>query len=179
MTTTAKKHCTEKKLAKVWLMSMAVLFGLNIVPSDSRNQTLAAEQGFNQPILALPATGTNLATSVSGVAPLEIRTSASGGYHYLVKLVNRATNNVAGSYFIRSGESISVEVPVGSYEIRYASGKNWYGPTYLFGPDTLYSKADSIFDFTFNGYQYSGYSVELIMQPNGNLSTSRLNPAQW
>jgi len=35
------------------------------------------------------------------------------------------------------------------------------------------------FDFTYDGYQYSGYTVELIMQQNGNLRTSGLNANQW
>jgi hypothetical protein len=50
---------------------------------------------------------------------------------------------------------------------------------YLFGTETTYSKADSTFDFTFDGYQYSGYTVELIMQRNGNLRTSGIQPSQW
>lgn len=136
-------------------------------------------QIFNQPVQALPQTGANNASFSRGVAPLNIKTSSAGGYHYFVKLVDLATNQELGSYFIRSGGVIDINVPIGIYEIRYATGKQWYGTSYLFGPETVYSKADSTFTFSFDGHQYSGYTVELIMQQNGNLRTSGIEPSQW
>ena len=90
-----------------------------------------------------------------------------------------ATNQELASYFIRSGGVVDIDVPVGTYEIKYATGRQWYGTSYLFGPETVYSKADSTFTFSFDGYQYSGYTVELIMQQNGNLRTSGIEPNQW
>ena len=36
---------------------------------------------------------------------------------------------------------LELKVPLGTFEIRYASGKQWYGYNYLFGDDTSYSKA--------------------------------------
>lgn len=134
---------------------------------------------FSEPAQALPPTGANNASFTNGVAPLNIKTSSAGGYHYFVKIVNTVSRQELGSYFIRSGGVLDVDVPVGSYEIRYATGKTWYGASYLFGPETSYSKADSVFNFSFDGYQYSGYTVELIMQQNGNLQTSGLQPSQW
>lgn len=134
---------------------------------------------FDQPEQALPTTGSNNASTNKGVAPLRIKTSSAGGYHYFVKIVNTANNSPLGSYFIRSGGVLNINVPLGTYEIRYASGRKWYGTDYLFGPETTYNKADSLFTFSFNGYQYSGYTVELIMQQNGNLSTSGIAPNQW
>jgi len=137
------------------------------------------EPEFSQPAQVLPQTGAGSKSFNNAVAPLEIKTSRNGGYHYFVKIVDAYTDRELGRFFIRSGETLDIEVPLGSYEIRYASGKTWYGVEYLFGPDTTYSKADSVFHFTYNGYQYSGYTVELIMQQHGNLSTSRLNASQW
>jgi hypothetical protein len=134
---------------------------------------------FTQPAQALPQTGANNASFGSGVAPLNIKTSSAGGYHYFVKIVNVSSGQELGSYFIRSGETLDINVPIGTYEIRYATGKIWYGPAYLFGPETSYSKADSLFTFNFDGYQYKGYTVELIMQSNGNLRTSGIEPSQW
>jgi len=134
---------------------------------------------FNQPAQALPLTGANNASFGYGVAPLNIKTSSAGGYHYFLKIVNVANRQELGSYFIRSGETLDIDVPIGTYEIRYATGKTWYGPSYLFGPETSYNKADSVFTFSFNGHQYNGYTVELIMQQNGNLRTSGIEPSQW
>ncbi len=133
---------------------------------------------FNQPAQPLPQTGDNTASFTNGVAPLSIKTSPNGGYHYFVKVINTANHRELGSYFIRSGGVLEIEVPVGTYEIRYASGKQWYGTGYLLGPETTYSKADRNFTFGFDGYQYNGYSIELIMQQNGNLRTSGIHPRQ-
>ena len=138
-----------------------------------------AKPAFSQPVLPLPQTGDNTASFSNGVAPLTIRTSQNSGNHYFVKISNTATRQELGSYFIRSGGVLEIKVPVGSYEIKYASGKQWYGTGYLFGPETAYSKADSIFNFGFDGYQYSGYTIELIMQRHGNLRTSGIQANQW
>ena len=134
---------------------------------------------FSQPTQPLPQTGDNTASFGNGVAPLSIKTSPNGGYHYFVKIVDVVNHRELGSYFIRSGGILEIKVPVGTYEIRYASGKQWYGTGYLFGPETAYSKAESLFTFSFDGYQYSGYTIELIMQRNGNLRTSGIQPSQW
>lgn len=134
---------------------------------------------FSQPPQQLPQTGDNTASFINGVAPLTIKTSPSGGHHYFVKIVNSTNHQELGSYFIRSGETLKIKVPIGTYEIKYSSGKQWYGTGYLFGPETKYSKADSLFSFNFDGYQYSGYTIELIMQRNGNLRTSGIQPNQW
>lgn len=147
-------------------------------PSANASQAKPAPV-FTQPVQALPQTGANNATFGKGVAPLSIKTSAAGGYHYFVKIVNTATGKELGSYFIRSGGVLDINVPIGTYEIRYATGKQWYGASYLFGPETVYSKADSTFEFSFDGRQYSGYTIELIMQQNGNLRTSGIAPSQW
>ena len=74
---------------------------------------------------------------------------------------------------------LEVNLPVGSYTIKYASGQDWYGPEYLFGKDTSYSKADQVFSFQFDGYQYNGYTVELIKQVNGNLQTNSIGQDQF
>ncbi|MEI6334649.1 MAG: J domain-containing protein [Methylococcaceae bacterium] len=150
--------------------------------SDSSSVTATNQKPvpiFNQPEQPLPQSGANNANFRDGVAPLKIRTSSSGGHHYFIKIVNLSNGQPIGAYFIRSGETIDIKIPLGTYEIRYASGTTWYGLDYLFGPDTTYSKADSTFNFSFDGHQYSGYTIELIMQQNGNLRTSIIKANQW
>lgn len=154
----------------------------NLIAGVKRVATATIQQPipvFNQPEQPLPQSGANNANFRDGVAPLKIRTSSAGGHHYFVKIVNLLNSQPIGAYFIHSGETIDIKVPLGTYEIRYASGTKWYGLDYLFGSDTTYNKADSTFDFSFDGYQYSGYTIELIMQQNGNLSTSGIKPNQW
>lgn len=114
--------------------------------------------------------------SSQAVAPLGIRTSP--GHDYFVKLVN-SRGATEMSFFVRGGQEFETKAPLGTYELRYASGKVWYGTQYLFGPDTVYSKADSVFHFTSDGLGYNGYTVELIMQNSGNLRTSRMSPSNF
>ncbi|MCB9981168.1 MAG: hypothetical protein H6860_02070 [Rhodospirillales bacterium] len=113
----------------------------------------------------------------SGVAPLEIKTGA--GNNYYIKIVNVANNQVALTAYIVGGRPFEVLMPLGTYEIRYAAGNTWYGTQHYFGPDTAFSKANEVFHFTFDGYQYSGYTVELILQAYGNLRTVHIDEAEF
>lgn len=116
-------------------------------------------------------------TSKQRIAPLEIETAY--GTNYFVKIVNSTNQHTALTIFVRGGNTVSIEVPLGTYEIKYAAGEKWYGETYLFGPKTAYSKADKLFAFKDDGYQVSGYMIKLFNVSNGNLSTSQINAAQF
>lgn len=145
------------------------------LPPTSNTPPAAA---FTQPAQPLPMHGTGTKMMSYGEAPLEIKTS-NDGTHHVVRIMQLPQRTLAGEYFVRSGMPLSIEVPLGTYELRYASGRTWYGWDHLFGPQTRYSKADTPFTFTNDGYQVSGYTVELIMQSGGNLSTSGLAASQW
>lgn len=108
------------------------------------------------------------------VAPLEILTRAGSG-HYYVKLGDWHNKRDIMTVFVREGQRASVKVPLGSYEIRYAVGKNWFGPKFLFGPDTICSRAKEQFNFRRQGDRIRGYTVELFLQPQGNLKTQRMS----
>ena len=56
-------------------------------------------------------------------------------YHYLVKLFDVGTGKMISSVFVRHGTTKSIDVPLGTYEARYAfgtgwseSGKEWWRP---------------------------------------------------
>lgn len=133
---------------------------------------------FDHPSLLVPASGTiRRHTTVYGIAPLEIKTSS--GSNYLVKLEDISTGINILDVFIRGGSTVNIEVPLGTYRLKYAAGQTWYGYKYYFGPSTSYSKADSTFRFYDDGYQVSGYTVTLYQVLDGNLSTSRLSPSQF
>ena len=102
----------------------------------------------------------------------------TSGYDYYVKIVAPPSKEIMTIY-IRGGEYIDTLVPLGAFEIRYAAGHKWYGQTLLFGEETAYSKADRLFQFRFDGQQYTGYTVELIMQSNGNLPVSAISAKEF
>ncbi|TWU27546.1 hypothetical protein [Bythopirellula polymerisocia] len=126
--------------------------------------------------LALPLTGIIWGDNSfrrSAVAPLKITTSR--GANYYVKLVGLQSKQVVATFFIRGGEMLEIEVPLGTFEIRYAMGDQWYGTSDYFGSGTSYSRADAVFEFTKESNHYSGYEIELILQSNGNLETESIS----
>lgn len=103
-------------------------------------------------------------------SPLRIQAPTYGGDDYFVKLVNRKGGQNVG-IFVRAGTTVEVDIPDGTYSVRYATGKQWYGTRLLFGINASYSRASQ--DFTFkNG---SGYTITLQKVANGNLHTTAMS----
>jgi hypothetical protein len=111
------------------------------------------------------------------IAPLEIRTSS--GSDYFIKLCDLADNQEELAMYVEGGRTFTTDVPLGTYKLRYAAGNVWYGEHYRFGPDTVYYEADKHFTFYRQGNSVNGYTIELILQVDGNLRTRRLDPAQF
>jgi hypothetical protein len=82
------------------------------------------------------------------------------------------------SFFVEGGSALDADVPLGTFIIKYATGKTWCGDRELFGPDTVTSRADETFTFehraTGDGYTTTHWTVELVLQRHGNLRTSRI-----
>lgn len=149
-------------------------------PPSSRSATYSPPRStFNQPAQALPYNGWVQRYHTSeAIAPLQIVTRSADS-HYFVKIVDFYTERLVATVFVRGGYRAELDVPLGSYKLKYATGSTWYGTQYLFGPTTSYSQADERFDFRVSGSQVSGYTVELYMQRNGNLETSRISAADF
>ncbi len=139
------------------------------------------ENVFNKQPSPLPVNGyVRNYTSREALAPLEIHVPRFSN-HYFVKLENYYSGSIDFIIFIRGGQFVEVEVPLGTYIIKYATGKDWYGVVDLFGPGdmTRKYKAEDIFVFKEEYYQYTGYTIELIEQVGGNLRTSQLSDSDW
>lgn len=144
------------------------------------NLPLTPESEFVAEIIPpepLPLTGDTDTPDLQGVAPLEIKVSQ--GNNYLVKVEDAYNHAPLASFFIRSGETLNTKVPLGNYIIKYAYGEQWYGLEKLFGSQTGYAKAEDILNFSFTGDGYSGHTIELILQANGNLETSHIAPNEF
>lgn len=138
----------------------------------------ATRSSFNQPALALPASGSlHRYINARGVAPFQIKTSDNT--NFLVRLANVTTGEKVMDVFVRGGNTVEVSVPLGTYVVKYASGKTWYGYPYLFGPQTQYNKAETTFRFHYEGQRVVGYTVTLYQVVNGNMETSRLPASQF
>jgi hypothetical protein len=84
-------------------------------------------------------------TDQPGRAPLKVQTEA--GSNFLLKLVDPQTRKDVMRMFIVGGQEANFWIPVGEYELVYASGQHWYGDELLFGPETEYAKADALTRF--------------------------------
>lgn len=136
------------------------------------------QPSFQHPQLAIPYSGSvRRFTTDEPLAPFEIK--AAQGSHYLLKLVDAYTKVPVLTVFVQSGSMVKVEVPLGTYEVRYASGDAWYGYEHLFGPSTSYSKADKTFTFEVDGNQISGFTITLYKVAHGNLHTSGIRPTEF
>lgn len=136
---------------------------------------------FNEPMYALPTTGRmHIARRRAHdiTAPLKIL-SFSGSSNYYVKLIDWTTHTPVVFFFIRSGEILSGEVPLGEYELHYAAGNKWYGEEYLFGRETVYSRADAHFVFDRETGKIAGYTIQLRKQIGGNLKEIPLKPSEF
>lgn len=111
-------------------------------------------------------------TAAERIAPLEIR--GTQGSHYLIKLVDANTHAPVLTVFVRSGTTVKIDVPLGTYEVKSASGDTWYGEKHLFGPKTAYSRADKIFEFNVVEDKVHGYTFTLYKVPHGNLNFSTI-----
>ena len=119
-----------------------------------------------------------LFTNAEQIAPFRIVTP-SGAESYYVKLVDAFSGALVMTFFVYGGQSFETEVPLGTYRVKYATGSTWSGEDHLFGPDTRYSEADKTFEFSVQGNQISGYTVELIRQRGGNLHTKSISANQF
>jgi len=148
------------------------------VVSSAADIEIAVQKLISGSADALPATGVmSKSFSTSGVAPLEIKTTA--GTNYFVKILDWNTKTEIMTAFIRGGVPFETKLPVGTYELRYASGHDWYGAALDFGEGAVYARCDDIFEFNKTDRGYSGYTVELILQDNGNLQTDPISQDEF
>lgn len=177
-------------ISKIFWISLIGVVGLSIYNAGTGSQkppksAVAALAPQPSPAPSLPpavAQAPGIMWNTTGrplEAPLRIETSS--GADYYVKLINTSTGAAEIAIYIKGGLPLDVEIPLGSYRFRYASGETWRGETHLFGPKNLtsYNEAGDSFDFVVQDGYINGYTVELIRQVGGNLSTRQIDPSQF
>ncbi|HEX9853476.1 MAG TPA: hypothetical protein VGA68_10700, partial [Woeseiaceae bacterium] len=131
--------------------------------------------------LPLPPNGKRfMYAHVVRIAPLQVVTRDTSN-HFFVKLEDWDTGTPIMGIFVRGGQSIETKVPLGSFRLKYATGTQWFGDANedLFGAETGTFQADKRFDFYQTDNRISGYTVELYLQPHGNLHTAHINRQDW
>jgi hypothetical protein len=129
--------------------------------------------------ISRPRTGIyrNYDLSSNLAAPFEIRTAV--GANYFIKLEDSVTREPIQTFFIRGGQTMQSNVPLGQFVLKYATGKSWCGENDMFGTETQFHKADVVLRFarqdSDGGYTMTGHTIELILQVSGNLKTSKIS----
>jgi hypothetical protein len=118
----------------------------------------------------LPETGILRKNFSEAAGRLKITTQTENN-DYFIKLVEPATGQEAAAAFIRSGATLSVQLPPGEYELRYAAGRNWYGWEYLFGTSTSYGRWPRPIVLAPKPRPFDAVSIELIPAQHGKLTT--------
>ena len=162
-------------LGKAWLPGY-------IPESEQKNLSAVNPDSYmpqpDIPPLELPLGGeVHYYTAGEPLAPLSINTAA--GSNYFIKLVDRNTGAQVMTLFVRGGEWVETKVPLGNYELSYASGQDWYGEEHLFGAGTICAKADPEFRFYQDDTSIMGHTLSLIKQADGNLHTRRITAKEF
>ena len=108
-----------------------------------------------------------------GLAPLTIETRGTEKYYVHLKPLGHEGSEM--SFYVIGGQTTEVLVPLGYYELYYATGYTWYGLDNLFGSKTSRFKCNDTFDFYEEDDYYQGWTVTLYKVSNGNMSTQEVS----
>jgi len=185
------KNQESDKRPSAWVLAGLFLFvfilGKAWLPGyipESEQKNLPAVDPYSYmpqpdiPPLELPPGGqVHYYSAGEPLAPLSINTAI--GSNYFIKLVDPNTGAQVMTLFVRGGQRVKTNVPLGNYELRFASGTDWYGEEYLFGAETVCAKADPEFRFYQDDTSIMGHTLSLIKQADGNLHTRRITAKEF
>ncbi len=130
------------------------------------------------------------------VAPFTVNSSIAGSCYVVLDAISLDSNTDSNTsyfeqmmnkhalggricFYVRAESVAEIKVPLGEYEVFYATGDTWYGKDHLFGPDTRYYKCDDTFSFTETSEGYNGWTISLTPVLNGNLDTDEISEADF
>ena len=184
----AKRSPSHKHSFADILIAGFLLFGLvvcfllfsgnidSIFPSSSSSLSSSSTDFSSSRMTAPIATPSPISKPSTGIlwykgknvelAPFDV--TASGNRDYVLLLAQN--NKAVRSYYIRHGETLSVLVPLGTYQVYYACAtihSSWYGRTDLWKSQTEYYKSQDSLDFELSNGYYYGYTLELSVSSMG------------
>lgn len=181
--TVTKRHSGLIAGAVVTAVILVGAYGLSQARENSAAipvPLLQPKESFSEPTVSSPQTGL-LQSHVENecVANFKV-TSDDESEPCVIKLVDISNESNVVTLFVNPGETASIKVPLGSYELLCAAGSKWYGPRYLFGPYTQYTKADE--DYIFKegpSGRIDGWSVDMTPKADGNMQMDEVSKGQW
>lgn len=103
----------------------------------------------------------------------ELSIDSSSNESCYIKMKNVMGDDIF-SFFVRAGDSVTVQVPSGYFYVYFSYGKEWYGTEHIFGPDTQYAKDDELLDFKNYTWEYTLYPTT-----NGNFTETPIDPEEF
>jgi hypothetical protein len=157
-------------LAICGIVVISSIYNLNF--SFNKSQNFKKEQ-----TLPFPNNGQmQVFTDKELLAPLSIVTSFDKNCFF--KFYD-TKENLIFTLFIRKNSSLNVKVPLGEYNVKYASGDEWYGVDKLFGFTTNIYQFDKKLIFYREGNAINGHTLTLNEVVNGNLSKKNISKASF
>lgn len=121
------------------------------------------QDGYDDGFVALkpvdrPRSGTILSGKETYGSQITVKCSTTEDYVVQLKTYGGLD---CVSFYVRAGETVTIDVPEAYLFVYFASGTEWYGygPGLMFGEDTAYSKDDEPRDFTDSSWEYTLYPV--------------------
>lgn len=117
------------------------------------------------PVFDEPLNGAYLSNiSLPKVVPLTIETVKEYNYVFVLEPLYYGNSETSATkaekeclasgtmirFFVWGGRELTIDIPVGQYNIYYAYGTDWYGRNDLFGDNTRYYKCNSTYTFKKN-----------------------------
>ena len=178
----------QSKFWRKFFIGLVILCFLNPVISIVKESCANSKADANLTPVSEPPSGYVFSGMFWGdcIAPLEIETRGTDGYYFKFVLLEsydedfkRTEEHIKvetkAAFYIRGGDTIEFDIPLGKYEVYYATGKTWYGEEYLFGSKTVYNKIGQQLSFYIdsNG-DVHGHKISLKMTSDGNLDVDTI-----
>jgi len=128
------------------------------------------------PEQSLPDNGHGVFAFDQSTTDSRLRIVPRGGQgHVVLKAEGAGDANLVCWIFIRQGESAEIPIPSGSYRLKLACGKSWYGEEHLFGPGASYSAISTEIKIPTR----TVYTIDLHPSKQGSLKERPLRPQDF
>ena len=169
----------------------AITYGVNSsapAPTPTPKPTVKAI-----PAQVMPANGAVFKSpTYEKLCPFSVSVRGDEGYYvrlkYMWKPESYNSRHLEGKpaviiddleFFVRPGQTVEMDVPVGVYKLYYATGEDWYGRAKLFGEETAFFTSSDLLEFYTDYTTFYGHTLELWEQVNGNFSTTEINESAF
>lgn len=124
------------------------------------------------------------------VVPLTVEIKDTSNYYILLKFLKLPGDTALPpgpadalcsdiGFFAPANALVSLKVPVGVYNLFYASGIEWRGPQEKFGPGTKYYQANQSLTFYRDGNHLFGNTIRLYPQTDDSSAYRQIDPSEF